>query len=82
MHARRAISLLTLLAFLPLATGCSTQKAVAPETDPVTPDEVTPDEALLVDSRVRIEGYTTHSDGFRDWAGFVRAATPDSLEFF
>ena len=68
MNARRAISLLTLLAFLPLATGCATQKTAAPATDPVIPDELTPDEALLRHTQVRIEGYTTQSNGFHEWA--------------
>jgi hypothetical protein len=82
MRFHRAINILTLAAFLPLAVGCSTQKAVTPETDPAVPAEVTPDEAFLLSSQVRIEGYTTNSDGFREWQGFVQAAAPDSLEFF
>ena len=72
------IHLITLIAFLPLAVGCSSQKTRTlfldsdPDSASVIPDS---------DKPVRIIGYSLRADGFHEWDGFVQAAPPDYLLF-
>lgn len=78
MRTRSAISLLTLIAFLPLAAGCSTSRTSYVQDDVVT-DETTA--KLASGERVWITGYTTRIDGHHRWKGHVATAGSDSLEF-
>lgn len=78
MRARRFISLLNLLSFLPFAVGCSVHKTESMflESDPDSAS-VIPDS----DEPVRIIGYNLRADGFHEWDGYVHAAPPDFLVF-
>lgn len=76
MTARRLISLVTLLSFLPLAVGCSSQKSIALDSNPGS--EADP---LRGGKSVRISGYTSTVNGYQEWSGAVRAAQSDSLQF-
>jgi hypothetical protein len=76
MGARRVISLVTLLAFLPLATGCSSHKAIPLDSDPDPAAD-----PLEAGKAIAITGYTTHAEGTQSWHGTVQAAPPDSLQF-
>ncbi|RKZ16695.1 hypothetical protein DRQ53_05620 [bacterium] len=78
MQTRRLLTLLTLIAFLPLALGCSNRYSVTAESDPA---ESTAAATLQAGESVNISGYTRPSDGYRDWSGQVRLAAVDSLEF-
>jgi hypothetical protein len=78
MQIRSAISILVLLAFLPVAVGCSAQRTSYIRDDPVT-DETTA--RLAAGQEVWVSGYTTRTGGFQRWRGEVVAAGPDSLEF-
>jgi hypothetical protein len=80
MNYRRLITSLTLIAFLPLAIGCSTSttSVVDLNSDPETSQPI----AQLEDGEpLRISGYTRVSDGYRDFRGFVHLASPDSVQF-
>lgn len=78
MRTRAAVSVLTLAAFLPLATGCSSYRTSYVQNDMVT-DQTT---ARLAEGEgVQISGYTTRTDGFHRWKGAVSEAGADSLEF-
>jgi hypothetical protein len=78
MRTRRAISILVLATFLPLATGCSARRTTYIRDDPVT-DETTA--KLARGDEIWVAGYTTRSDGFHPWNGDVVATGRDSLEF-
>jgi len=78
MQTRSAISLFTLIAFLPWATGCSTARTSYVQDDVVS-DRTT--SKLASGDQVWISGYTTSFDGFHRWSGHVSAAGTDSLEF-
>ena len=76
MRFQRAVSVLALVSFLPLAFGCSKQTTNALDTDLGGPN------ALLSDEQpVRIAGYTDHEGQFHEWEGEVQAVLPDSLLF-
>jgi len=76
MRTHRAISVLLLVSFLPLATGCTSQVTVALESDPDSWVE-----ALSFDEPVAISGYTTRSGGFSHWRGQFQNSPPDGLVF-
>jgi len=76
MHARRVISLVTLLAFLPLATGCASHKVIPLDSDPDPAAD-----PLEAGKAIAITAYTTHAEGTQSWHGTVQAAPPDSLQF-
>ena len=76
MNYQRVISLGTLLCFLPLAVGCSTQRTIELDSDPATTAEV-----LDIDQPTTIRGFTTRSNGYQKWNGHVQATSPDSLLF-
>jgi hypothetical protein len=78
MQNRRLITVLALIAFLPVAAGCSTTRTVPVGTDPAAAEAVA---ELQAGAQVKISGYTRTSDGYHDWNGEVRMAAPDSLEF-
>ena len=78
MQTRTLISVLTLIAFLPLATGCSSPQTVRVENDPAADETAV---RLNEGKPVEIVGYSTWSDGYESWRGTVFLASPDSLEF-
>jgi hypothetical protein len=78
MQTRRLITIMTLIAFLPLAVGCSATRTVALDSDPASADVIS---KLQSGEPVKILGYTRASGGYRRWDGHARVATADSLEF-
>ena len=76
MRTHRAIALLTMVSFLPLAAGCSAETTVVLGTDPDTRAEV-----VSFDEPVAISGYTTRHGGFRHWRGTVQNYSADGLLF-
>ena len=68
MRARSILAVLTLVAFLPVATGCAATRTAWVHDDFVT-DSTTA--KLAAGDEVWITGYTTRSDGFRRWEGHV-----------
>ena len=80
MRCHRSVSVLTLVTFLPIAVGCSTQATRQIHSAPDDPDP-SADESWLGEEPVKIAGYTDRNDQFHEWEGRVRAVLPDSLEF-
>lgn len=78
MQTRRLITVLTLIAFLPVAAGCSRTRAVTLDSDPASADALS---QLRSGEPVKISGYTRASGGYRKWDGHAQMATADSLEF-
>ena len=78
MRSRAFVSVLTLVTFLPIAVGCSSGHSYTLADDPVT-REVTA--TLRSGDPVRISGFTTLTDGPREWRGVVSLVEADSLEF-
>jgi hypothetical protein len=78
MRYRRLITAITLIAFLPLSTGCSKSRTVGVSDEPTGSSSSS---RLHAGESVAISGYTRADDGFRAWDGRVRLAHPDSLEF-
>lgn len=72
----RALSLITLIAFVPLATGCSTVRSL-----PIPDDPGGEGDPLRAEEPLAITGYTDVRGTDHDWNGFVQAAGADSLEF-
>lgn len=78
MRYRSLISVVSLLAFLPVAAGCANHTTSFIQDDLVT-DETT---AKLADGdEVWISGYTTRIGGYHRWRGHVSYVGADSLEF-
>jgi len=80
MRFHRAISVLTLAAFLPLAAGCSTQTTRQLHSDPGDERAASADD-WLAEERVPIAGYTLQDGRFHEWDGTVQALGADSLLF-
>jgi hypothetical protein len=78
MQHRRLITAMTLVAFLPLAAGCSNTRTVPIGSDPSAAEAVAEFQA---GESLEISGFARASDGYRDWDGQVRMVAPDSLEF-
>jgi hypothetical protein len=76
MRAARLIHLLVLIAFLPVATGCSKTSVMAVESDPDSAQEQFP-----ASERIRIDGYALAGGEQVDWLGYVTIGPPDSLRF-
>ena len=76
MRAARLFHLLTLAAFLPLASGCSSQNVIPLGSDPDTATA-----PLEAGKAITISGYTTTANGYQSWNGTVQTAPPDSLQF-
>lgn len=74
MRFRRLICLMTLLSFIPLAAGCSSQKVIPLHSDPGSGAD-----PLREGKSLSISGYTSHEDGYQMWRGTIRTAPPDSL---
>ena len=73
MRYQRAIAVVALTAFLPLAVGCSKTETRMIETNPVEPTgPVEP---------VEIVAYTDHDGVRHEWAGTIEPAGADSLLF-
>ena len=77
MQTRRLFTTLTLIAFLPIAAGCSTTRSFDVGTDPSASAVV---QVLLAGDSIEITGYTRASDGHRDFHGQIRLATQDTFE--
>jgi hypothetical protein len=78
MTYRKWINLCTLLAFLPLAVGCSGTRTLMVKDDPADSEVGARYQA---GEPVDISGYTRPDDGFREWSGYVQTIPPDSLLF-
>lgn len=78
MRTQRLITAMTLIAFLPIAAGCSTTRTYEVGTDPSASGAV---QMLLAGETLEIAGYTRASDGHRKFRGHVRLITQDTLEF-
>jgi hypothetical protein len=78
VKARRLISVLILVAFVPAAVGCSRSRTIQVEDDPSDSGTATRFRAGEV---VEVRGYTRPDDGFRRWKGFVQTMSADSLAF-
>lgn len=76
MNISRPLRLITLVTFLPLATGCSTTRSIAIGDDPGGAED-----PLRTEERLAVTGYLDAEGGRQDWNGFVQAAGVDSLEF-
>jgi hypothetical protein len=76
MRFRRAVSVLVLAAFLPLAVGCSSQRTVRMDSDP---GDTSP--AAASNQPTKISGYTTTDSEFHEWDGQMSVVGTDSLEF-
>jgi len=76
MRFHRTISIVSLVAFLPFAVGCSSQRTVRLDSDPG--DASTSDASS---QPTKISGYTTVDSEFHVWHGQMSAVGADSLEF-
>ena len=74
--AHRPLALITIVVFLPLATGCGTARTVAVPTDPRGEDD-----PFRNQERLAVTGYVDTRGTDHDWNGFVRSSGADSLEF-
>jgi hypothetical protein len=79
MRFHQAISVLTLIAFLPLAFGCSITRTASVSKS----SQVGRDGRHVVEfaEPIEIQGYTDRSEQYHEWKGTVQAAGLDSLQF-
>lgn len=78
MNVHRAICVLVLITFLPLAVGCSKTRVVALGDDPASSGTHS---KFASGEAIEVYGYTRTDEGFREWRGYVQAVPPDSLQF-
>jgi hypothetical protein len=76
MRFHRAINVLILAAFLPLATGCTNRRTIEIDSDPSSPDHELPKYEPF-----EIEGYTLKSGQHFEWSGYVVLVDADSVLF-
>lgn len=81
MGFHRAISIVTLTAFLPLALGCSRDPAQVVRNDVEGSEPGGAGSWPGDEGPVSIVGYTDRAGLYVEWDGKVRAIVPDSLEF-
>ena len=74
---RKFISVLTLVVYLPLATGCARDAITPVHTDPASAAPV-----LADGESIRISAWIDARGAEHNWNGTVTAVAPDSLDFY